>query len=347
MTESNLNIGMVGAGMWGNVHMKTLQADGRAKITWVCDVSEAAAAKAQQAYGIAHTTQDYRDLLTADDVDAVVVASPPYTHAEIGLAVMRAGKHLLLEKPMAINEAEIDALVAEAARHPDLVILEGSCRHARMNPKYTFIKNLIDSGKLGEIYHISHRHLGQGTFIEYNPNAPWSMNKALAAGGPFIDWGEYDLSFHLGILNDEPELDEVKTAMMITGLRDLTSKAPVVDVEMHGYALLAFNNGMTYAYERGAGVHQESRNETRIYGTKGGLHFYYTAWEPDTVTYYYSDAEPQKAELTVDMSDHPEHDDIPFIAHFIDCLEGQATPMMPLSLAAKHLRILFRILAAA
>jgi predicted dehydrogenase len=66
-----------------------------------------------------------------------------------------------------------------------------------LNPKYTFIKNLIDSGKLGDIYYIHHNHLGQGTFVEYNPNGAWAMDKRYAGGGPFMDWGEYDLSFHL------------------------------------------------------------------------------------------------------------------------------------------------------
>jgi predicted dehydrogenase len=344
---TQIKLGIIGAGMWGNVHIETIRDDGRAEITWVCDVSDAALEKAQQTGNIENGTRDYHDVLNAPDVDAVIITTPPFAHAEMAVATLRAGKHLLLEKPMAISEEEIDRVLDEAARHPDLVILEGSCRHARLNPKYRYIKSLIQSGKLGEIYHISHRHLGQGTFIEYNPNALWSMNKALAGGGPLIDWGEYDLSFHLGILDDEPELVKVREAFMIGDLRDLGVQAPVVDVEMHGYALLEFDNGMTYAYERGAGVHNESRNETRIYGTEGGLHFYYTAWEPNAVEYYYAGDEPHKEELVVDMSAHPEHDDIPFIAHFIDCLEGHVTPMMPVTLAAKHLRILLRILDAA
>jgi predicted dehydrogenase len=301
-------------------------------------------AHAQETFAIPDGTQDYHDILADPTVDAVIVASPPFTHAVMAVDTLRAGKHLLLEKPMARSEAEILQILAEVERHPELVVLEGSCRHARLNPKYQFVKSLIESGSLGEIYHIAHRHLGQGTFIEYNPNALWSMNRELSGGGPFIDWGEYDLSFHLGILGDEPELVAVRDARMVGGLRDLGSKAPVVDVEMHGYALLEFSEGMTYFYERGGGVHNESSNETRIYGTRGGLHFYYTAWEPATVTYYHGDASAEKEEFVVDMSQHPGHDDIPFIDHFIDCLEGTATPLMPATLAAKHLRILLQIL---
>jgi predicted dehydrogenase len=271
------------------------------------------------------------------------VASPPGSHVATAVDVLRAGKHLLIEKPMAVNREQLAAIVAEAAAHPELVALEGSCRHSRLNPKFTFIKSLIDSGKLGHIYHIHHIALGQGTFVEYNPNGAWAMDKRYAGGGPFMDWGEYDLSFHLGILGDRPELKKVHS-FTITGLRDLSKLAPVVDIEMHGAAYMEFGDGLTYYYERGAGVHGETQCETRLYGTKGGLRFYYTAWEAKTVEYYHAEDKPAKEVLTIDMGKHPSHDNIPFVAHFLDCLEGKAQPMMPVSLAAKHLNILFDIL---
>jgi predicted dehydrogenase len=273
-----------------------------------------------------------------------VVVSPPFTHVAIGLDVLRAGKHLLIEKPMAIKREDAAAIVTEAAAHPELVALEGSCRHSRLNPKFTFIKALIDSGKLGRIYHIHHNALGQGTFVEYNPNGAWAMDKRFAGGGPYMDWGEYDLSFHLGILGDRPQLKAVH-AFTITGLRDLSKLAPVVDIEMHGAAYMEFNDGLTYYYERGAGVHGETQCETRLYGTQGGLRFYYPTWENKTVEYFHASDKPETEVLTVDMGKHPAHDNIPFVAHFLDCLEGKAQPMMPVSLAAKHLNILFDILA--
>jgi len=337
------NIGVVGAGMWGKTHISMLQAEDRAAVTWVYDMNPAMGKAAQEKYGIKRVAQDVREMLDDPALDAVVVASPPSSHAAIALDVLRAGKHLLIEKPMAVQREEVAAIVAQAAAHPELVALEGSCRHSRLNPKFTFIKALIDSGQLGRIYHIHHNHLGQGTFVEYNPNGAWAMDKRYAGGGPFMDWGEYDLSFHLGILGDRPELKAVH-AFTVTDLRDLSKLAPVVDVEMHGAAYMEFDGGLTYYYERGAGVHGETQCETRLYGTKGGLRFYYTTWEPKTIEYYHSEEQPVKEVLTVDMSKHPSHDNIAFVAHFLDCLEGKAQPLMPIGLAAKHLNILFTIL---
>ncbi|MGE5558071.1 MAG: Gfo/Idh/MocA family protein [Bacillota bacterium] len=338
------NIGVIGGGMWGTAHIECLQKDGRAEVSWICTRTEQSLRQIQVKYGIRNGTLRYQDLLYDDGLDAVVIAAPPHTHCEMAVASMRAGKHVLLEKPLAVTRSEMKKIVREAEKHPDLTVLEGSCRHARLQPKFAFIKKFIESGKLGEIYHIHHNHLYQTTYIEYNPKAAWALDKKQAGGGPFFDWGEYDLSFHLGILGDEPRLKTVKSFCR-NDLRDMKAKVPKADVEQHGAAYLRFDTGLTYYYERGAGAHNESACETRIYGTKGGLRFFYPAWDSKEVEYFYADLNaPHKETLTVDMSAHPNDDNIPFVAHFLDCLEGRAKPMMPVNLASKHLDIIMRIL---
>ncbi len=340
---SKFNIGIVGAGMWGKTHMEMFQKEGRATVSWACDIDPAALKAAQKKFAIPHVTQELSPMLSDPALDAVVIATPPYTHAAIALQVFQAGKHMVIEKPMVINRKEIHAILEAAQSHPELVVLEGSCRHTRLNPKFGFVRDFILSGKLGRIYHIHHQHLVQGTFVEYNPNGKWAMDKRLAGGGPFLDWGEYDLSFHLGVLDDLPELQSIHSFTQ-GGLRDLSRMAPVVDVEMHGAALMEFKDGLTYYYERGAGSHGETRNETRLYGTLGGLHFYYPTWEPVTVEYFHSGEHPARETLSVDMSRHPAHDDLAFVSHFVDCLAGKDKPRMPVTLAAKHLEILLKVL---
>jgi predicted dehydrogenase len=115
------------------------------------------------------------------------------------------------------------------------------------------------------------------------------------------------------------------------------------DVEQHGAAWMEFDTGLTYYYERGGGVHAESPNETRIYGTKGGLRFAFPSWDSNDIEYFHiENNEPVVETLTVDMSDAPE-DSMVLATHFLDCLDG-APPMMTVQLAAKHMDILFRIL---
>jgi predicted dehydrogenase len=337
---------VIGSGMWGNKHVETIQKSGRGQVAWIAARTEATVAEVKNKYGIPKGTTDYREVLRDPGVDAVLISTPPYTHAEIAMAAMKAGKHLVLEKPMGINRAEMRRLVRESERHKDLVVLEASCRHARLQPKFDFIKGLIDSGKLGEIYFIHHNHLSQGTFVEYNPKGTWGMNKKLSGGGPFFDWGVYDLSFHLGLFGDKPKIKSV-TSFTRNDLRDLSRLAPVTDVEQHGVAMLEFDTGLKYYYERGSGVHAETVNETRIYGTKGGLRFCFPSWDPKEVEWFHEDAsgKPVKEVLSIDMGTYGGDDNEPFIAHWFDCIEGKQKPMMPLRLAAKHLDILFKILA--
>ncbi|HEX2954617.1 MAG TPA: Gfo/Idh/MocA family oxidoreductase [Bacillota bacterium] len=340
--DKRIQIGLIGGGMFGANHIETIRRDGRAEVRWVCDRHEPSLVAIQDKYEVVRGTTDYHKVLEDPEVDAVIVVTPPFTHAEIATDVLRAGKHLLIEKPMAVNRAEVQAIIAEKGKHPELVVLEGSCRHSRLQPKFDFVKAMIDAGKLGDVYHIHHNFLTPATFLDWNPKATWALDKKLAGGGPIFDWGEYDLSFHLGILGDKPELQKVE-AFHMGNLRQSPG-----NVEQHAAAYLTFDTGLTYYYERGAGVHCEVGSETRIYGTKGGLKFSYLTWESPKIEYYFedSDGKPEKEILEVDMSDHPESDNIPLIMHFIDCLQGKAGPRMPVELAAKHLDILMRILEA-
>ncbi len=124
----------------------------------------------------------------------------------------------------------------------------------------------------------------------------------------------------------------------------MSKLVPYSDVEQHGAAWMEFDTGLTYYYERGAGVHAETANETRLYGTKGGLRFHWPTWESHDVEYFYlENDEPRKEAFSIDMSDAPD-DGLALARHFLDCLDGTAKPLMTVQRAAKHMEILFQIL---
>ena len=337
------NLGIIGAGMYGKVLMHCFQQDERANITWVNSASEATTRSAAEEFGIEKWTLEYRDILADPTVDTVVIATPPYLHAEQLTAALSAGKHVLIEKPLAESMESVKKILDAVEQTPNLVVLDASCRHTRLTRKFQFIKAMIDNGQLGEIYHIHHNHLSRSTFIEWNPNGAWAMNRELAGGGPFIDWGVYDLSFHLGLLDDVPQLKSLRSFSR-NDLRDLSRLVEFSDVEQHGAAWLEFDTGLTYYYERGAGVHAETPNETRLDGTKGGLRFQFPSWDSNEVEFFYTEnGEPRKETLTIDASDAPD-DSLALTSHFLDCLDGKVEPLMPVRRAAKHMEILFGIL---
>jgi predicted dehydrogenase len=337
------NLGIIGAGMYGKVLMRYFQQDERANIIWVNSASEATTKSAAEEFGVEKWSTDYHDVLNDPAVDAVVIATPPFLHADQFEAALAAGKHVLLEKPIAESRESLERIVKAAENASNLVVLEASARHTRLTRKFQFIKSMIDSGKLGEIYHIHHNHLSRNTFIEWNPNGAWAMNKKLGGGGPFVDWGVYDLSFHLGLLDDVPQLKSLRNFTR-NDLRDVSKLVAFSDIEQHGAAWLEFDTGLTYYYERGAGVHAETPNETRLYGTKGSLRFQFPSWDSNEVEFFYvENGEPRKEIFTVDMADAPE-DSHAIATHFLDCLDGTTQPLMPIQRAAKHMEILFKIL---
>ena len=337
------NLGIIGAGMYGKILMRYFQQDERANILWVNSASEGTTKSVADEFGVGKWSLDYRDVLADPTVDAVVIATPPYIHAEQVEAALSAGKHVLLEKPIAESRESLERIVKAVEQAPGQIVLEASCRHTRLTRKFKFIKDIIDSGKIGEVYHIHHNSLSRTTFIEYNPNGAWAMNKKLAGGGPFADRGVYDLSFHLGLLNDVPQLKSIQSFKR-NDLRDMSKFVAFSDVEQHGAAWMEFDTGLTYYYENGGGVHAETPNETRLYGTKGGLRFHHYGWDSNEIEFFTTkNDEPIKETFTVDVTGAPE-DSHAITTHFLDCLDGKAEPLMPVQLAAKHMEILFKIL---
>lgn len=342
--SDQITFGIIGAGMIGDVHINTIKNDGRGKVKWIAAATHETLTKKSAKHNIKSRTLDYHDILNDPEVDAVVIASPPFTHLEITLAAIESGKHILLEKPMTVSKDEANEII-EKTKSYNKVILECSCRHARLQPKFRLVKKMIEDGKLGKIYHIHHNHLMRSTFIEYNPAGKWALDKSKAGGGPFLDWGVYDLSFHLGLLNDEPNLKEMKSFTR-GGLKLFKEKDIKQNIEEHGAAFMEFDNGLTYYYERGSGVHCEVPNETRIYGTKGSLRFGYCSWDSPLLDYFYidNDGNEKQDKIEVDMSEHSD-DNQELMRHFLDCIFNGTKPMMAPALAGKHLDILFKILS--
>ena len=349
MPQHTLGIGLIGGGMIAIGHMKNFAADPRVRILWVADPSDKALANAKEQFAVPNLTKDYREMLKDPAVDAVVVCTPPALHTEQAIAVMRAKKHLMLEKPMAATIADVRKIVAEARKHPKLIITDCSARHARLNPKFSLVKKMIDSGKLGRVYFIHHNAIGrQGRGgIEYNPPAKWFLDRKLAGGGPLMDWGVYDLSFHLGILN-EPKFLSAKCGFCINGLDKVDPGTKTFTVEEHGAVLLEFDGGLKYFWERGNNAHNRAPNETRIYGTKGGLRLAYCTWDSPEITYYWVDKNGRgKAKdkvIKVDMSKH-KGDLTELDLAFVSALLGKGPIPMPLDLAARNMEIIHKAYA--
>ena len=145
-SEAQLRVGQVGLGYWGRNLARVF--DDVADLTWLCDTSKALRTEFANRHPNAQITGDFEELLAADDVDAVVIATPVPTHYPLARASLEAGLHVFVEKPPAMRVAEMEELIALAEAR-GLVLMPG---HLLLyHPAVQKMKELVDDGDLGEV----------------------------------------------------------------------------------------------------------------------------------------------------------------------------------------------------
>jgi predicted dehydrogenase len=178
-------VAVAGLGQWGANLARNFNE--LARLAWVCDASEERLAAAAARYPAARATAGFDDLLADDAVEAVVVATPVPTHAELARRALAAGKHVFVEKPMAMGAGNAEELVA-LAEERGLALMPG---HLLLyHPGVLKLKELVDADELGEVLYVYGNRQNLGT-IRADENALWSL-------------GVHDLSVILYLLGEEP-----------------------------------------------------------------------------------------------------------------------------------------------
>jgi len=180
-----IKVGVAGLGYWGPNLARNF--DDLAELAWLCDLNSDLLDRFGARYPNAAKTDRFDELLEDDSLQAVVIATPVPTHAELARRALSAGKHVFVEKPPALSGAEVDELVA-LAEERDLVLLPG---HLLLyHPAVAKLRELIARGELGEILYVygNRQNLGQ---IRKDENALWSL-------------GVHDLSVILHLIGEEP-----------------------------------------------------------------------------------------------------------------------------------------------
>jgi predicted dehydrogenase len=178
-------IGLVGLGYWGPNLARNFGE--LAELRWLCDLDPELQEGFAARYPNARVTGDFDELLNDPELEAVVIATPAPTHYELAKRALEAGKHVLVEKPPALNAADAEDLVA-TAEATGLVLMPG---HLLLyHPAVRTLKKLIDAGELGEVFCVysNRQNLGK---IRTDENALWSL-------------GVHDLSVILHLLEEEP-----------------------------------------------------------------------------------------------------------------------------------------------
>lgn len=165
-----IRIGVIGCGYWGPNLIRNFSHLKGSDVAICSDLSEDRLKHMQSLYPKLETTTDYRRVLSSN-VDAVVVATPPETHARLTIEALRAGKHVFVEKPLALSSAEGASMVAEAEKAKRVLLVGHTFVYTAAVNK---IKEVIDSGELGEIFYVSTTRVNLGIFQEH-VNVVWDL----------------------------------------------------------------------------------------------------------------------------------------------------------------------------
>ena len=165
-----LNVAVVGLGYWGKTLLRTFGALPAARVTGLCDLAPAEIVRSAGQHPGARGTTDYAELLGRADVDAVVLATPPSRHHPMALAALRAGKHVWVEKPLALSVTDGRKLVEAARQEGRVLFVDETFLY---DPLVREMKRIIDLGGLGEVCHLSFERLGMGR-IKRDSNVWWN-----------------------------------------------------------------------------------------------------------------------------------------------------------------------------
>lgn len=202
-----ITLAQVGLGYWGPNLLRNFAALPGCTIATVCDRDERALHKIASQYPGVRTTTDYESLLADPQLDAVVIATPSPTHAMFAAAALRAGKHVFVEKPLALNRADAELLVALAAQY-DRRLMVG---HLLIyHPALVRLAGLLADGTLGTLRYVTAQRLNLGV-VRRDENVLWSLAphdvavllhlvgslpKSVAAhGAAFLQPGVEDVAF--------------------------------------------------------------------------------------------------------------------------------------------------------
>ncbi|HWA88079.1 MAG TPA: Gfo/Idh/MocA family oxidoreductase [Opitutus sp.] len=324
--KTTFNVAVLGAGAIGLDHLGSFRSHPAARLAAIADTHADRAAEAAKMFDVPLVAADYRELLARADIDVVSIALPNYLHFPVALDALKAGKHVMLDKPMATNARDAARLIAEA-RKRRVHFMVG--QNQRFSPDVQTLKQLVLKGVLGEVYHAKTAWTRRSGIPRIGS---WFTQKKFAGGGCTYDIGVHSLDRCLYLMG---EFDAAAVSGQTYskfgprglgegswGRGEVDPKKPF-DVEDLSVALIKLKSGRTVLLESAWAGHQPAAdfNGTQLFGTEAGAVIPHLQLFRQTRQGYAVESVNTEAPLV-----NPNR-----MAHFIDCLLGQAEPFVKLS----------------
>ena len=275
-----IRFGIIGAGAVSDYHhVPGINIDPRAELVAICDPNAELMQQRQTDWGPTRCTTDFQELAADPDVDAVIIATPNFTHKEIALACIAAGKHVMCEKPLGLNFAE-SLEMYQAAR--DQGVRHMTAFTYRFAPSMRYLKHLVAAGALGVP-----RHFRSQRFLDLPETSwGWRQSKKLAGAGDLFDMTIHRIDFAQDLMGP---MTAVCGAIAQYATREVTADGqvcPPSDVDDWSALIGQFSGGAVGVFEgstvmKGYHFGGFGREWAEVNGSEGSAVYQLT--EPNTI----------------------------------------------------------------
>ncbi|MFC1718735.1 Gfo/Idh/MocA family protein [Candidatus Poribacteria bacterium] len=309
-----VGFGLIGTGLWGEMHARTYASTPGAELKAVCDLRADRAKEIAEKYGSEDCYTDYKELLERDDISAVSIVTPDFAHTEIAVAAAKAGKHILIEKPLATSVEDCEKILAAVAEAKGIKFMVDF--HNRWNPPFVKIKTAIEEGELGKPMLM---------YVRLNDAISVPTDMLSWASKSEVVWfvGSHAVDLARWLFNDE-------VCKVYAVSRSEVLKGKGVDTPDFYEAILEFRNGGVATVEN-CWILPDSLPTVidfkfQVIGSEGAI---YTDLSSHGVIQKYTEEDASNPDVFVFPTIHgkPMGFGIESIRHFVDCVVNDKEPM--------------------
>ncbi len=327
MNKEKLVVGVIGIATMGELHLKGVLAYG-AEVGAICDTNEELLNTVGDRYNIPQNKRytDYRDMVADESLNAVLIIAPDQMHRPMSEAFLEAGKHVMCEKPLALNREDLNAIIRAADVHNTKFMVGQICR---FTPAFVKAKELIDNGTIGEVYYVESEYAHDYAKILHNWRLDPQRHGVVGGGCHAVDL----LRWFVG----DPE------EVFAYGTHKLLPQVPYDDATI---SVLKFPNNIIGKVFVSTGCKRPYTMRTLVYGTKGTIICDNTSDHMELYTLGEDgiDVKPEPEIIPIDINNH--NTSLEFRV-FADIVENDKSVMMSAREGAKTVAVCLSIVESA
>jgi predicted dehydrogenase len=306
--------GIIGCGIWGSVHARTYAASPNVKLIGVCDQNRERAEKTAKTYKALTFTEKWEEIIANPEISAVSIATPDFAHSHIVLEALKANKHVLVEKPLALTVSDCEKILSERDKRGVKLMVDF---HNRWNIPFVHVRNMVESGELGKMLMMNIR-LNDTLFV------PTKMLGWASKSSPI-----HFLGSHLVDLVRWLSGSEIKKVFSVS--RSEVLKKAGIDTPDFYQSILELSNGGTAYLETCWIISEKAPNvfefSGEFVGSKGST-FVNASHHRMIEKYTELGAGYPDVSGIVDVEGKPTGFCIAAISHFIDCVVNDKKPVV-------------------